>query len=84
MKELKYLGILNRFASIRRGTHPDMKGDRIYNSEYYLKSVRSIDEEFANEVAEDITQNMQEYSDQTRLPERSLIHAVKYLTGEWK
>ena len=78
---LNALEALQEFARIRRGEHPGWRGDRIANSEWYLRSVRCAGESAARDLASRIELNVAGYSNATGLPARSLINAQRILSG---
>lgn len=80
---LNHLETMKEFALIRRGEHPAWGGDRIENSECFLRQIRRDMPDEAKALAYDIECNLVDFSDETGLPERSLIHAQKILYGIW-
>lgn len=80
---LDHLTVMQEFAQIRRGEHPAWSGDRINNSEFFLRQIRRDMPEQAKEMAYDIECNLEAYSEETGLPHRTLEQAQRYLYGQW-
>lgn len=80
---IDYLTIMQEFAQIRRGEHPAWSGDRINNSEFFLRQIRSDMPEQAKAMAYDIECNLEAYSEETGLPPRTLEQAKRFLYGIW-
>lgn len=77
------LKIMQEFAQIRRGEHPSWQGDRINNSEWFLRRIRTDMPEEAKALAFDIECNLNDYSEETGLPHRTLEQAQRFLYGIW-
>lgn len=80
---LHYLNFVQEFAKIRRGIHPAWTGDRINNSEHFLFQKYKADPIEADNIAYDIQYKLDEYSEATGLPLRSLEQAQRILSGAW-
>lgn len=80
---LDHLSIMREFAQIRRGEHPAWSGDRINNSEFFLRQIRLDMPEEAKAIACDIECNLDDYSEETGLPQRTLEQAQRFLCGIW-
>ena len=80
---LNYLTVMQEFAQIRQGVHPAWRGDRIYNSEFFLRQIRNDMPEEARSMAVDLECNLDAYSEETGLPHRTLEQAQRYLSGGW-
>lgn len=78
---LDHLTIMQEFAQIRRGEHPAWCGDRINNSEFFLRQIRRDMPEEAKAIAYDIERNLDAYSEETGLPQRTLEQAQRFLCG---
>lgn len=80
---LDHLTTMREFAQIRRGEHPAWRGDRIANSEEFLRRIRHDMPEDAKTLAFDIECNQNDYAEETGLPHRTLEQAQRYLYGIW-
>lgn len=78
-----HLSIVQEFASIIRGENPAWSGDRRENAGFYLRQINRDMPEYAKAIAYDIECNLNDYIEQTGLPERTLIQAQKVLYGLW-
>ena len=69
------LELVREVASILRAEHPGWKGDRIENAEFFLRQLKADFPEDAATLAQDIGQNVEDYSLLTGLsPDR--IHWI--------
>jgi len=73
---------MNEFASIRRGENPAWDGDRILNSETYLKWLARDQPEVARGLVDDLTKNFNDYVEETGLSPRSVGIAIIELSLE--
>lgn len=77
---MRYLHLLLTYTKIRRGEHPDWRGDRIYNADTFV--YRTAHKAVGNWrqgdfIAEDIEANLAAYSDATGLPHSRLEFVAK-------
>lgn len=79
-----HLPVMQEFAQIIRGEHSDWNGDRRLNASVFLRAFRDKMVDQAEDLAHDIQCNLDDYSLETGLPQRTLEQATRILLGVWK
>jgi hypothetical protein len=80
---INHLDVMQEFATIIRGEHPGWSGDKRENAGFFLRTLRNDMPEQAKALAFDVECNLNDFSELTGLPHRTLEQAQRVLYGQW-